>query len=111
MGFSITCKRGMFKLNAYSDDNWNNNPDNAKKQLSYIVMVRNGLVSRTVRTQALTAKSTVYATPTVEALSVRGDAIRQNMFAKPGFKEAPSSDCVPFHIGSTSVTHIAGNNA
>ena len=79
----------MFKLNAYSDDNWNNNPDNAKKQLSYIVMVRNALVSRTVRTQASTAKSTVYATPTVEVLSVRGDAIRQNMFAKPGFKEGP----------------------
>ena len=34
--FSITYKRGGFKLAAFSDSNWANNPDNGKSTLSLI---------------------------------------------------------------------------
>ena len=34
--FAITYKRGGFKLTAFSDANWGNNPDNGKSTSSYI---------------------------------------------------------------------------
>ena len=38
--FAITYKRGGFKLTAFSDVNWGNNPDNGKSTSSYIRFFR-----------------------------------------------------------------------
>ena len=32
--FTIACKKGSFKLTAFSDSNWGNNPDNGKSTSS-----------------------------------------------------------------------------
>ena len=40
--FAITYKRGGFKLTAFSDANWGNNPDNGKSTSSYIAFLSNG---------------------------------------------------------------------
>lgn len=37
--FVTTYKQGGFKLSAFSDDNWGNEPDNGKPMLSYVVML------------------------------------------------------------------------
>ena len=37
VGFAITYKRCGFKLTAFSDANWGNNPHNGKSMSSYIV--------------------------------------------------------------------------
>ena len=43
--FAITYKRGGFKLTAFSDANWGNNPDNGKSTSSYIAFLSDGPVS------------------------------------------------------------------
>ena len=48
--FVITYKKRGFKLTAFSDANWGNNPDNGKSTSSYVVMMRNGPVSVKVGT-------------------------------------------------------------
>ena len=53
--FSITYKCGGFKLTAFSDANWGNNPDNGKSMSSYIVMLANAPISFKVGLQGLTA--------------------------------------------------------
>ena len=42
---AITYKRGGFKLTAFSDANWGNNPDNGKSTSSYIAFLSDGPVS------------------------------------------------------------------
>ena len=37
--FAITYKRGKLTLDAFSDANWGNNPDNAKSTSCYIVLM------------------------------------------------------------------------
>ena len=43
--FFITHKRGVFKLTAYSNTNWDKNPDYANSMSSYIVMLANDRIS------------------------------------------------------------------
>ena len=43
--FAITYKRGGFKLTAFSDANWGNNPDNGKSTSCYIAFLSDGPVS------------------------------------------------------------------
>ena len=43
--FFITHMQGEFKLAAFSDATWRNNPGNAKSTSSYIVMLANGPIS------------------------------------------------------------------
>ena len=43
--FAITYKQGGFKLTAFSDANWGDNPDNGKSMLSYIVFLAKAPVS------------------------------------------------------------------
>ena len=42
---SIIYKQGVFKLVAFSDANWGENPDNRKSSSSYIIMLSSGLIS------------------------------------------------------------------
>ena len=43
--FFITHMQGEFKLAAFSDATWRNNPGNTKSTSSYIVMLANGQIS------------------------------------------------------------------
>ena len=43
--FAIPYKRGGFKLTAFSDANWGNNPDNGKSTSSYIAFLSDGPAS------------------------------------------------------------------
>ena len=43
--FAITYKRGGFKLTAFSDANWGNDPDNGKSTSSYVAFLSDGPVN------------------------------------------------------------------
>ena len=105
--FSITYKQGGFRLNAYSDANWGNNPDNGKSTSSYIMMMCNGPVSFKVGMQGLTTRSTMEAELVAGALAMREAVFCQNMMTELRFKE--DFECVPLHIDNTSALHVAGN--
>ena len=53
--FYITYKQGGFRLAAFLDANWGNNPDHGRSTSSYIVMLANTLTSFKVGLQGLTA--------------------------------------------------------
>ena len=59
--FFITYKRGGFRLTAFLDSNWGNNPDKGRSTLSYIVMLANSPISFKVGLQELTTQSTMEA--------------------------------------------------
>ena len=105
--FNITYKQGGFRLSAYSDVNWGNNPDNGKSTSSYIMMMCNGPVSIKVGMQGLTAQSTMEAELVAGALATREAVFCQNTITELGFKE--DFECVPLHIDNTSALHVAGN--
>lgn len=105
--FGITYKQGGFRLNAYSDANWGNNPDNGKSTSSYIMMMCNGPVSFKVGMQGLTAQSTMEAELVAGALAMREAVFCQGMMTELGFEE--EFKCVPLHIDNTSALHVAGN--
>ena len=56
--FSITCKRGGFKLEVFSD-NWANNPDNGKATSCYLSMLCDAPIGFKSGLQGLTATSTM----------------------------------------------------
>ena len=60
-----------FKLTAFSDENWGNNPDNGKSLSSYIVLVANAPVSVKVGLQRLTAQSAMEAKHVAAALAIK----------------------------------------
>ena len=43
--FSVTYKQGGFRLVAFSDANWGNNPNKGRSTSSYIVMLVNAPIS------------------------------------------------------------------
>ena len=104
---STTYKQGGFRLNAYSDANWGNNPDNGKSTSSYIMMMCNGPVSFKVGMQGLTTRSTMEAELVAGALATREAVFCQNTITELGFKE--DFECVPLHIDNTSALRVAGN--
>ena len=57
--FSIAYKRGGFKLSAFSDTNWGNNPDNGKSTSAYLVILSKAPISFKAGIQSLTAMSTM----------------------------------------------------
>ena len=83
--FVITYKRGGFKLTAFSDANWGNNPDNGKSTSSYIAFISNGPVSFKVGLQGLTAQSTIKAELVTAALTMKEAVFCSNMMKELGF--------------------------
>ena len=53
--FSIVYKNGSFKLTAFSDSNWANNPDNSKSTSCHIMMLARAPISFKSGLQRLTA--------------------------------------------------------
>lgn len=68
---NITYQRRGFKLTAFSDANWDNNPDNGKPISSYITMLVNAPVSFKVGMQTLTAQSMMEAELVAGALAAK----------------------------------------
>jgi len=106
-GFAITYKQGGFKLTAFSDANWCNNPDNGKSISSYLVFLSNAPVSFNVGLQALTAQSTMEAELVAAALTMKEAVFCSNMMKELGF--GTRFDSVPLYIDNTSALHVAGN--
>ena len=105
--FAITYKQGGFKLTAFSDANWGNNPDNGKSMSSYIVFLANAPVSFKVGLQGLTAQSTMEAELVAAALAMKEAVFCSNMIKKLGF--GTCFDSVPPYIDNTSALHVTGN--
>ena len=105
--FSITYKQGGFRLAAFSDDNWGNNPDNGWSTSTYIVMLANALISFKVELQGLTAQSTMEAELVAAALTMKEAVFCSNMMLELGFDKRFGS--VPLYIDNTSALHVAGN--
>ena len=68
--FAITYNQGGFKLTAFSDANWGNNPDNGKSMSSYVVSLANAPVSFKVGLQGLTTQSTMEGELVAAALAL-----------------------------------------
>ena len=105
--FSITYKQGSFRLAAFSDANWGNNPDNGRSTSSYIVMLANAPISFKVGLQGLTAQSTMEAELAAAALAMKEAVFCSNIMSELGFDKSFGS--VPLYIDNTSALHVAGN--
>ena len=105
--FAITYKRGGFKLTAFSDANWGNNPDNGKSTSSYIAFLSDGPVSFKVGLQGLTAQSTMEAELVAAALTMKEAVFCSNMTKELGFGMRFNN--VPVYIDNASTLHVAGN--
>ena len=89
--FSITYKEGGFKLAAFSDVNWGNNPDNRRSTSSYIVILANAPISFKVGLQGLTAQSTMEPELVAEALIMKEAVFCSNMVLEVGSARASAA--------------------
>ena len=69
--FVITYKQGAFKLTAFSDANWGNNPRNGKSMSSYVVFLANAPDSLKLGLQELAVQSTTEAELVAAALAMK----------------------------------------
>ena len=105
--FFITYRQGGFKLAALPDENWGNNPDNAKSTSSNIVMLANAPIIFEVGSQGLTAQSTMEAELVAAALTMKEAVFCKSMTQELGFKDG--FDSIPLHIDNTLALHVAEN--
>jgi len=83
--FAITFKRIKFTLDAFSDANWGNNPDNGKSTSCYIVLMCKAPISFKTGQQSLTAMSTMEAELVAGALAMKEAVFCSNMMKELGF--------------------------
>ena len=95
---------GRFRLVAFSDANWGNNPDKSRSTSSYIMMLPTTPISFKVGLQGLTAQSTMNAELVAVALTMK-----KAMFCSNTILELDFFGSVPLYIDSTSALHVAGN--
>ncbi|CAM9372977.1 unnamed protein product [Ascophyllum nodosum] len=107
--FSIVYKRGSFRLSAFSDANWDNNPDNGKSTSAYLVMLSKAPISFKSGIQSLTAISTVEAELVASALTMKEAVFCSNMMSELGFGQQFGQ--VPLYIDNTATFHVLGNPA
>ena len=103
----VAYKQVGFRLAAFSDTNWGNNPDNGRSTLLYIIMLANAPTSFKVTLQGLTTQSTMEAELVVTGLTMREAVLCSNMRLELGLNESFGS--VPLYIDNTSALHVAGN--
>ena len=107
--FTIVYKQGGFKLTAFSDSNWGNNPDNGKSTSCYIMMLSRAPVSFKSGVQSLTAMSTMEAELVASALAMKEAVFCSNMLIELGVGK--EFEKVPLHIDNTATLHVIGNRA
>ena len=104
--FSIAYKQGGFRLAAFLDANWGNNPDKGRSTSLSIVMLANAPISFKVGLQGLTAQSTMEAELVAAALAMKEAVFCSNLTLELGFDKSFGS--VPLYIDNTSALHVAG---
>ena len=101
----------MYKrqLDAFSDANWGNNPDNGKSTSCYIVLMCKAPISFRTGQQSRTAMSTMEAELEAGALAMKEVVFCSNMMKELGF--GTQFEQVPVKIGNTATLNVIGNQA
>jgi len=107
--FHITYKKEGFKLAAFSDSNWANNPDNGKSTSCYLMMLANAPVSFKSNLQSLTAMSTMEAELVASAFAMKEAVFCSNMLTELGFGKEFAQ--VPLYCDNTATLHALGNRS
>eukprot|EP00903_Cladosiphon_okamuranus_P005795 g5742.t1 len=107
--FSITYKKGGFKLAAFSDSNWANNPDNGKSTSCYLMMLGNAPMSFKSGLQGPTAMSSMEAELIASALAMKEAVFCSNMLTELGFGKEFAQ--VPLYYDNTATLHALGNRS
>lgn len=107
--FSITYKKGGFKLVIFSDSNWANNPDNGKSTSCYVTMLANAPMSSRSGLQSLTAMSTMEAELVASALAMKEAVFCSNLLTELGFGKEFAK--VPLYCDNTATLHALGNRS
>eukprot|EP00752_Nemacystus_decipiens_P018060 g16192.t1 len=107
--FSITYKKGGFKLATFTDSNWANNPDNGKSTSSYLTMLANAPMSFRSGIQGLTAMSTMEAELVASALAMKEAVFCSNMMTELGFGKQFAQ--LPVYCDNTATLHALGNRS
>lgn len=107
--FAITFKQGGFKLNAFYDANWGNNPSNGGSMSSCTIMLSNAPMCFKVKLQGLTAQFTMEAELVGAALMMKESVLCSNLT-----KERQRTSSVHRqHLGSAHHRqpdlHLSGN--
>ena len=106
--FTIVYKKGGFKLTAFSDSNWCNNPNNGKSTSCYIMMLSRAPVSFKSGVQSLTAMSTMEAELVDSALAMKEAVFCSNVLTELEFGK--EFEQAPLHIDNTATLRVIGNN-
>ena len=104
--FSITYKRGGFKLAAFSDSIWANKPDNGKSTSWYLSILRDAPIGFTSGLQDLTAISTMRAELVTSDLAMKEAVFCSNMLTELGFGKDFAK--VPLYCDTTATLYALG---
>ena len=113
VNISITYKRKGFKLAAYFDVNWGNNPDtNGKSTSLYIAMLANGPISFKLGLQSIPAQSSMEAELLAAALTMKEAVFCSNIMVELGFEKGFRAACRCTltqlqHCTSPAIAHTA----
>ena len=107
--FSITYKKGGFKLAIFSNSNWANNPDNGKSTSSYVTILANDPMSFRSGLQGLTAMSTMEAELVASALAMKEAVFCSNMLTELGFGKEFAQ--LPVYCDNTATVHALGKRS
>ena len=107
--FSITYKRGGFKLAVFSDSTWANNLDNGKSTSCYLSMLCNAPIGFKSGLQGLTAMSTMEVEVVASALAMKEAVFCSNMLTELGFGEDFAR--VHLYCDNTATLHALGNRS
>ena len=107
--FSITYKRGGFKLVVFFDSNWANNSDNGKSTSCYLSMLCDAPIGFKSGLPGLTAMSTMEAELVASALATKEAVFCSNMLTELGFGKDLAK--VPLFCDSTVTLHALGHRS
>ncbi|CAM9533246.1 unnamed protein product [Sphacelaria rigidula] len=100
---------GGFKLTAFSDANWGNNPDNGKSTSAYLMMMCKAPVRFKSGIQSLTTMSTMEAKLVAAALTMKAAVFCLNMMTELSFGQQFGQ--VSLQIDNTATLRVIGNEA
>ena len=107
--FSITYKRGGFKLAVFSDSNWANNPGNGKFTSCYLSMLCDAPIGFKSGLQGLTAMSTMEAELVASALAMKEAVFCSNILTELGFGKNFAK--VALYCDNTATLHALENRS
>ncbi|CAB1099735.1 unnamed protein product [Ectocarpus sp. CCAP 1310/34] len=107
--FKIPYKRGGFKLTAFTDSNWGNNPDNGKSTSSHLTMLCDAPMAFKSGLQSLTTQSTMEVELVAAALAIKEAVFCSNILTELGFGKELAQ--VPLYGDNTATLHSLGNRS